>query len=138
MYDAGKILIGLIVFLGFATFPFWNDGGKAVSAPKPEITAYAKKIGHCVEPEKWMRANHMQLLDHWRDSAVREDKRVYVSSTGEKYDISLQNTCLKCHSNQEKFCDRCHQFAGVRELYCWDCHLESKEIKKWAATDESF
>jgi hypothetical protein len=139
MYDAGKIIIGLIVFLGFTTFPLWHDAGSVSKAPKLELTAKAKQIGHCVESKEWMKANHMQLLDHWRDAAIRKGERVYVNRKGERYVISLQNTCLECHSNKEKFCDKCHKYAGVHEPYCFDCHLtpKNKERDTWASIDEN-
>ena len=138
MYDAGKILLGLIVFVALATSPIWLDRGKAAPAPKLELTPRAKLAGSCVESEEFMRSSHMKLLDEWRDAAVRNDTRVYMSDNGRIYDISLQNTCLDCHSNKEKFCDRCHEYAGVRKLYCFDCHLEPKERRQWAATGETF
>ncbi len=138
MYDSGKIIAGLIVFAVLATSPFWLNMGQAGLKPEPELTPRAKQAGHCVESESFMETSHMQLLDEWRDAAVREDKRVYVNNSGERYEISLQNTCLDCHSNKEKFCDRCHNFVGVGQLYCWDCHIESKEKKLWAATGENF
>ena len=57
----------------------------------------------CVESVDFMRANHMRLLNEWRDEALRNEHRVYVSSDGRKFVISLQNTCLKCHSNSSQF-----------------------------------
>jgi hypothetical protein len=71
-----------------------------------------------------MRADHMQLLDLWRHSVVREGKRIYVNPDGKEYNMSLSNTCLDCHSNKAEFCDRCHNYASVRP-YCWDCHIEN-------------
>ena len=41
---------------------------------------------------------------------------------------SLTNTCIRCHSNKDKFCDECHHFAGVQP-YCWACHVMPKEGK---------
>jgi hypothetical protein len=67
----------------------------------------------------------MQILNDWRDAVVREDRRVYVSSTGKQYDMSLQNTCMKCHDDKEKFCDKCHVALSV-DPYCWTCHIEPK------------
>ena len=72
-----------------------------------------------------MRADHMQLLVAWRDESVRQAQTTYVASDGKKYDISLTGTCLKCHS-KEKFCDRCHSYAGVQPN-CWSCHTAPKE-----------
>jgi hypothetical protein len=42
-----------------------------------------------------------------------------------QYDMSLQNTCMKCHQNKAAFCDRCHNYVGVNPS-CWGCHVEPK------------
>jgi hypothetical protein len=67
----------------------------------------------------------MQLLNEWRDQALRNENRVYVASNGRKWEVSLQNTCLQCHNNTEKFCDACHISNSVYP-YCWTCHIELK------------
>lgn len=127
MYDKGKIIIGLIVFIGLATFPFIYNLGKASAKPEPKLdTPAIRQLPEkkCVEPKEFMRTNHMQLLDEWRDMVVRDGKRVYVNSSGESHKISLQNTCMGCHSNKKEFCDRCHRYAAVSPS-CWSCHLEA-------------
>ncbi len=131
MYNAGKILIGLIIFFGLATFPFFYNMGKAIAKPEPkvdtpEIMKLAKQDRKCVESREFMRAEHMQLLNEWRDSVVRSNTRVYVNAEGKKFDMSLQNTCMRCHSNKKKFCDECHNYMAVKP-YCWDCHIAPKE-----------
>jgi cytochrome c1 len=73
-----------------------------------------------------MRTQHMKILDAWRNEAVRENDRLYRSSTGKTYDKSLQNTCMSCHSNKSQFCDQCHNYVGANP-FCWDCHLAPKE-----------
>ena len=75
-----------------------------------------------------MRAEHMYLLNEWRDQALRYENRTYVSSTGKKWTISLLNTCLKCHSNYEEFCDKCH-VSNIGDPYCWTCHILPKGNK---------
>jgi hypothetical protein len=40
--------------------------------------------------------------------------------------MSLQNGCMRCHSNKKKFCDECHNYMAVKP-YCWDCHIQPKE-----------
>jgi hypothetical protein len=72
-----------------------------------------------------MKAEHMQLLDVWREAVVRRGERTYVSPDGKEYDMSLSNTCLDCHANKTEFCDRCHNYASVQP-YCWDCHIDDK------------
>lgn len=131
MFNSGKIILGLAIFAAFATFPFYYNTGTAITKPEPkvdtpEIMKLPESERKCVEPKEFMRAEHMQLLNQWRDSAVRDGNRVYVSSNGKLYNISLQNTCLHCHSNKKKFCDECHNYMAVKP-YCWDCHLAPKE-----------
>ncbi|MCD6319076.1 MAG: sulfate reduction electron transfer complex DsrMKJOP subunit DsrJ [Candidatus Desulfofervidaceae bacterium] len=128
MYDGGKILTGLILGVVLLTFPFWYNLGRAAKMPEPELTAKAKQAKYCVEPKSYMKAYHMDLLNKWRDEVVRGGSRIYVGFKAKEYDMSLQNTCLKCHENKKKFCDECHNFADVKP-YCWECHLEPKEAK---------
>lgn len=126
MYDGGKIIIGLIIGLLILLFPFLYDAGKAAKVPEPELTTVAKEAKACVLPKSEMRAQHMKLLDEWRQEVVRDAERVYTSVDGRTFDKSLQNTCMNCHSNKTKFCDQCHTYMGVTP-FCWDCHLEPKE-----------
>jgi hypothetical protein len=70
-----------------------------------------------------MRASHMRLLADWRERAVRRGVRTYRASDGREFEISLSGTCLKCHLDKTKFCDRCHEYADVSPG-CWDCHVE--------------
>jgi len=128
MYDGGKIITGLIIGIILLTFPFWYNLGKAAKLPKPELTPKAKQAKLCVEQTSYMKAYHMDLLNKWRDKVVRGGNRIYIGFNGKEYDMSLQNTCLVCHSNKKKFCDECHNFADVKP-YCWECHLEPKEAK---------
>ncbi|MDA8161367.1 MAG: sulfate reduction electron transfer complex DsrMKJOP subunit DsrJ [Desulfobacteraceae bacterium] len=131
MYDANKIIPGLVIFVGLMTFPIWAGMGKAEPVPKPKIdTPVIKEMAekHCVESKNYMADYHMQMLITWRDKALRDGKRIYVSSSGQKYNVSLQNTCMKCHSNKKEFCDKCHNYVGVKP-YCWDCHIEPIEPK---------
>ncbi len=124
MYDSGhKILIGIILFVAFMTFPFWYNLGKAAPAPELEKPKEAKQ---CVEATPFMRTTHMQLLDQWRNSVVRNANRVYFNFQGQRFDMSLQNTCIGCHTSKVKFCDRCHNYAGVSP-FCWECHIEPQE-----------
>ena len=125
MYNAGKIIPGLIIFLALMTFPIWYNAGDAGTIPKPEKPADAQK---CVRPTDYMRTNHMQLLNRWRDEVLREGKREMIEVDGKKYAKSLQLGCLKCHNDTKKFCDECHEYASVKP-YCWDCHFPPKEAQ---------
>ena len=156
LYDAWKILVGVIIGLLFFVSPFIYDAGKEYKRPEPQLTEKAKKIGECVASRIFMREWHMQLLDEWRNEVVRDgnryyrprdlarkmtlDKRLldqwrhfisdgarrYLPEKDKVYYKSLQNTCLDCHSNKTEFCDECHVYLGVRPN-CWDCHISPEE-----------
>ena len=98
MYDKTKVIAGLVFFLGLATAPFWISnlglsgvGGHGHGSLPP---------GECVEPRDWMVANHMLLLNDWRNSVVRDGEKTYTNSAGKEFEMSLTNTCLGCHSNK--------------------------------------
>ncbi len=136
IYDKGPVFLGIAIFLALALFPFYNNLGKVNAQPDPKtdtpaIQEWEKQYGkkECVESKEFMRAEHMQLLNNWRDSVVRDGNRQYISSTGKHYNMSLQNECLRCHSNKKKFCDACHNYLAVKP-YCFDCHLAPKEDEK--------
>ncbi len=137
LYDGGKIFIGLVVFVAFAAFPFYYNIGKVNAKPElktdtPAIQEWEKQYGkkQCVESKEFMRTEHMQLLNNWRDSVVRDGNRGYMSDANAvRFNMSLQNSCLKCHSNKKKFCDECHNYMAVKP-YCFDCHIAPKEEEK--------
>lgn len=131
MYNGGKIIAGLIIFIGLFTFPVFYNMGKTSTMPEPKLdTPAIKELPEaerkCVESKEYMRANHMQLLNSWRDSVMRDGNLVYENTSGKKYIISLQNTCMHCHSNKKEFCDKCHTYTNVNP-YCWTCHIPPKE-----------
>jgi hypothetical protein len=127
MYDAGKIVAGLAVFVVLATSPLWYNALSAAPPDRPELADPPNGATQCVESVEYMRASHMELLDVWRDTVVRDDIRTYTSElSGKSYEMSLSNTCMDCHSNKSQFCDACHNYAAVQP-YCWDCHVEPRE-----------
>ena len=123
MNDKKLIVTGLVIFLMIVLFPFWYNRGKAVPPPEVKLTEQAKAAKECVLAKDYMSAEHMQLLDLWRESVVRQADRVYTNPKGKQFVMSLSNTCLDCHSNKADFCDKCHNYASVRP-YCWDCHID--------------
>ena len=125
MYDTGKIITGLIIFLGLISSPIWYNiaGGKASYKPDIKIITPEKQ---CVAETAYMRTSHMDLVYSWRDRVVRNNERFYNSFTGRKFAMSLTKTCMDCHSNKSEFCDRCHNYMG-ESPYCWDCHVAPKE-----------
>jgi hypothetical protein len=125
MHDAGKVLSGLVAFLAIVSSPVWYQAlkGEAVGPPELKIESESPV---CVAATAYMRSLHMDLLNDWRDEAVRDGDRVYVSLEGVEYDKSIGTTCLgSCHAKREEFCDRCHEYVGA-EVYCWDCHAAQK------------
>ena len=128
LYNARYILPALGVFLVAVTFPVWR-GAVACSAgfqspPNP-------KGERCIEPKRFMRAQHMHLLEHWRDEVVRENLHVYTASNGRRWDKSLR-TCVACHGQMDAqgksttaaaACTQCHNYVNAK-LDCWNCHQE--------------
>jgi hypothetical protein len=125
MHDAGKVMAGLVIFLAVVTSPMWSHALKGAPVGGPELKIEGESPV-CVAETSYMRSLHMDLLNDWRDEAVRDGDRLYVGLGGVEYDKSIAGTCLEnCHSNREEFCDRCHQYVGA-EVSCWDCHTEQK------------
>jgi len=124
MYNKRTVIPGLAIFVLFVTFPLWYNGLSAGPIPKPELPPNGTK--ECVAPAAEMRDSHMQMLNEWRDSVLREGGRTSVTVAGKEYTKALQLACMECHSNKEKFCDSCHTYASVKP-YCWDCHLTPAE-----------
>ncbi len=127
MYNGGKIFAGLIVFICLITFPVWYNVVRGKAAYRPELKIVTEEK-ECVESSEYMRNEHMHLLDDWRNSVVRENKRTYTAYDGKEHEMSLSNTCLKCHSNKADFCDQCHNYLEVTPT-CWDCHVIPEEKK---------
>ena len=120
MYDSGKIIIGLIIFVGLFTSPIWYDvlNGKAALKGPNLVLPVKEDQKECVADTKFMRTNHMMLLNDWRYEVVRESNREYVSDHHHRiFDKSLTGTCLSCHSNTKQFCDQCHNYMSVAP-YC--------------------
>jgi hypothetical protein len=115
------IVAGLAALVALAAWPVWH----ALASPRPAPPDLAKPIGatECVAPIAYMRASHMKLLETWRDFVVRDGVRAYRDPRGRVVTMSLTKTCLgACHTDKTTFCDRCHDYAGVKPT-CWDCHV---------------
>ena len=123
MYDSGKIIAGLVIFVLFVTIPVWYNRGSAGTVPKLELPKDAKT---CVLPAAEIRAEHMKLLNVWRDEVLRDGKRETLTIEGKQYPKSLMLNCMKCHTSKKQFCDKCHTYTSVVP-YCWDCHLAPVE-----------
>jgi hypothetical protein len=130
--NKNMIITGLVIFVLAVLSPFWfNMITTTQAAPEPELLGQAKTAKKCVLDKYEMRAHHMALLDEWRDSVVRKSDRKYTGTNGHTFGMSLstgKNSCLGCHEDKTKFCDKCHTYVSV-DPYCWDCHTDPKEIK---------
>ena len=118
------IIAFVVVFCVLALLPF---AANAISPKAPLELDYNTPVINsleerkCIEDTEFMKKSHMQLLDSWRNDVVRHGDIIYTAADGKKYEKSLDDSCLTCHSNPEEFCDKCHTYEGV-EPYCWDCH----------------
>ncbi len=133
MYNGGKIFVGILIFIIVFTSPIWTNWLNREEAHKPNIVL-PKDYKECVAETGYMKANHMDLLNRWRDLVVRENIRFLEKDgqpyliDGKKTEMSLTKTCLKCHNNKENFCDECHNYLDVSP-YCWDCHVSKYNPK---------
>lgn len=126
--DRSRIVLGLVFFaVVMLAATLYNQAmGKAGAAPVVDKPTVSKV---CVKDTRWMRENHMTLLNEWRDEVVRNGQHGYLEVEGKRYEKSLSNGCMKCHQSKARFCDRCHQWAGITragvDLNCWACHIHS-------------
>lgn len=139
MYNSGKVILGIIIFLALFAAPVWLtlSSGKAGDIPDLKKPTNATE---CITDTEYMRSFHMEMLNEWRDKVVRENIR-YEEINGKKVEMSLSKTCMKCHDDKVNFCDKCHDYLGV-EPYCWDCHVMPQEatpvtVKKEACCDKN-
>lgn len=123
MRDRLLIYAGLVLFVLMLSYPVLHGLLAGGSTTEPDIAA-ARGQGKCVAPRSQMRKEHMNLLMHWRDAKVREGQRQFQANDGKTYAIDLTATCInRCHGgDHERFCGRCHNFAGVPSPDCWKCH----------------
>ena len=71
MHDAGKVITGLAIFLALVLSPVWYQAARGAETGPPELER-AIDGPDCVAEIEYMRSLHMELLDVWRDEAVRE------------------------------------------------------------------
>ncbi|HUX29278.1 MAG TPA: hypothetical protein VMV78_01480 [Thiobacillus sp.] len=97
-----------------------DDQAKASGAPKPVIEK-AVKGEQCVEPNDFMRRNHMKLLLHQRDETVLEGIRTKKYSLKECIDCHASEKTGSVAASKDDFCVSCHSYAAVK-IDCFDCH----------------
>ncbi len=125
MYDAGKIITGIVIFLIMMTVPIWYvmATGQASYVPHPEVNPDETQ---CVESTDYMTKNHMILLDEWKTMCVRDGICTWGARDGDPDNTSLVGTCLSsCHPSKAEFCDQCHNYVGTSPN-CWDCHISGE------------
>ncbi|WP_088186428.1 sulfate reduction electron transfer complex DsrMKJOP subunit DsrJ [Desulfosporosinus sp. FKA] len=125
MYKGGRIIASLVVFVAFLGFPFFYNMGKANAEPKnlAENIKLIESTQHDIEPASWMIANHMKLLDQWRQAYVRDGQTIYVNNRGEKFPININTWSNTVGANSNQFCITCHNYVGV-QLNCFSCHTQ--------------
>ena len=126
----GAVALCSAAAVAFAVGPINLAGTADVRLDTPKIASLPEKT--CIEDAEFMRSSHMALLSEWQDAVVRDGASVYESASGQVFDMSLDKTCLSCHSNPKEFCDACHARSSV-ELSCWQCHGQVEGDKQSAA-----
>jgi hypothetical protein len=118
MFDKGKVLGGIFIFLLCASLPFLFVPARQKDMPELKLPEKEKA---CIEERLFMREKHMRLLSLLRDEKVRHGERFYKSRDGRVFEVDLSGTCMRCHERKEEFCDRCHGYMGVKPD-CFFCH----------------
>lgn len=101
-----------------------------------EGSAKASKLTQCVEPTRFMRRNHMELIKHQRDATVHQGIRAT--------DYSLAG-CIDCHVQYDvdgeavpvtapgQFCSGCHE-SVAEHLDCFQCHAAVPKGPQFSGT----
>ncbi|MCI5212204.1 MAG: cytochrome C [Candidatus Electrothrix sp. ATG2] len=127
MYDSGKIIAGLVIFVVLITFPVWYNNliGDVEAIPAVTDTELSEAMfqgitfpndaKHALSTAE-MRSTHMQMLETIHAKAMAD------GYTPEKDGKKKSMQCMMCHGTKEKFCDSCHVHAAVETTDCWSCH----------------
>ena len=75
MYNAKAVILGILVFAVLFSTPFWANFGGTKDYKRPAIVL-PQNEKECVEPVEFMRAEHMYLLNEWRDQALRYENQI--------------------------------------------------------------
>ena len=130
MYDSGKIITGLIIFVLLITFPILYNHGDigAVPTRDPSLPTDPQQAQEMVKyanlpnglehpPAEEMRTVHMMLLKSIHSNA---DAKL----AEQKGKLMPTMSCMGCHGSKEKFCDSCHAYAAASPVDCWSCHTK--------------
>jgi len=125
MYNKKSVMALILLVAVVVLYPFVKSAGRSAEPPAPSLDTPAINLlaeKACIEDAAYMRENHMQILNDWRVQSVRDGATVYTARDGQEFPMSLEESCLGCHSNKGEFCDTCHTYSEV-EPNCWDCHV---------------
>jgi len=128
MYKAHRIIAFALVFLCIMLTPMLMNLGTSTTPPSPSLdTPRINSMTHpqCIEPAEYMRVEHMNVLDDWRTAVVRLGSTEYTNSAGQVFLMSMEDSCLGCHSNRAAFCDTCYTYVAVSPD-CWSCHNDGE------------
>jgi len=128
--DRGWILGGLAVVVALVMIPFWGNLSVRADARGPGLAAPAQQTT-CVLPVNAMAASHARLLLQWMNTGVRENHHTFTAFNGKVYPVSLESTCLSCHTSAS-FCNRCHNYVGASAPSCWHCHQGTAQVSQEA------
>ncbi len=123
MYDSGKIIPGLLIFVLLITLPIWynnlSNAGQVKTPEPPDkgmLMGFTFANGQEHPSAAEMRAKHMEHLKIFHANAVaklaeQKDKKMPTMS------------CMMCHGSKEQFCDSCHATISEKKVPdCWECH----------------
>lgn len=105
------VIVALLIFvpLGFSVVS--QISPKSAEPSRPFLEKPDPKYKECVREASYMRFHHWELLRGIREEVVRY---------GIRREIGLSK-CPECHTSRERFCDQCHNAAGVAPD-CFQCH----------------
>ena len=127
MYDKGKIITGLVIFVLLITFPVWYNNISCDAEEMQPVSnnelpeamfqsiTFPNDAEHALSTPE-MRSTHMQMLEQIHAVAMQQG---YDPEKDGKKD---RMQCLMCHGTKEDFCDKCHVSAAVTTPDCWTCH----------------
>jgi len=100
MYDRGKIILALVLFVAAAMFPIWANLATARTPDKPGLKPVEPYVDKSLTPptfhlplEKW-RANHLRVVKKGEHS---------------RYE------CVLCHE-PPRHCHQCHSYIGIHDF----------------------
>ena len=89
MYKGGRIIAFAALFCLAVLSPFIVNLANAAPAPETSLDTpaiNAQQTKECVASTEYMKDNHMQLLDEWRNDVVRDGSRECESASGQVYE----------------------------------------------------